>query len=92
MRRRSEAELLSVPLQPFLGKAQSSILACRLIAEDRCLPKAVEVAFFQLFSVNDMGNELSETSIAERGSVIVRPPRNDSVFFPLFTTLDALYA
>jgi hypothetical protein len=42
--------------------------------------------------VNDMGNELSETSIAERGSVIVRPPRNDSVFFPLFTTLDALYA
>jgi hypothetical protein len=69
-----------------------SILTGKLIAVYACLTKAVEVAFFQLLSVNDMGDELSETEITKRGSVIVGPPRNNRVFLPLFATLDAFYA
>jgi hypothetical protein len=73
-------------------KAQFSILASKLIAVYACLAKAVEVAFFHLFSANDMRNELSKAGITKRGSVIFGPPRNDGVFFPLFATLDAFYA
>jgi hypothetical protein len=36
-----------------------------LIAIYACLAKAVEVAFFQLFSVNDMGDELFEAGVAK---------------------------
>ena len=79
-------------LAPLLRKAQFPILASQLIAVHACLTKAVEVAFFQLLSVYDVGNELSETGIAEGRSVIFRPPRNDGVFFPLSATLDAFYA
>jgi hypothetical protein len=81
-----------VLLAPLLRKAQFPILASQLIAVHACLTKAVEVAFFQLLSVYDVGNELSETGIAKGRSVIFRPPRNDGVFFPLFATLDAFYA
>lgn len=83
---------LSVVLALPAQKAQFAILACKLIAVYACFPEAVEVAFFQLLSVNDMGDELSETGIAERGSVIVGSPRNNRVFLPLFATLDAFYA
>lgn len=83
---------LSVLSSSLLRKAQFSILAGKLIAVYACLAKAVEVAFFHLFSANDMGNELSKAGITKRGSVIFGPPRNDGVFFPLFATLDAFYA
>jgi hypothetical protein len=81
-----------VLLGALLRKAQFSILASQLIAVYACLAKAVEVAFFHLFSANDMGNELSKAGITKGGSVIFGPPRNDGVFFPLFATLDAFYA
>ena len=79
-------------LVALFRKAQFSILASKLIAVYACLAKAVEVAFFHLFSANDMGNELSKAGITKGGSVIFGPPRNDGVFFPLFATLDAFYA
>jgi len=68
-----------------------SILASKLIAVYACLAEAVEVAFFQLFSVNDVGNEFSETGVTKGRSIIFGPPRNDGVFFPLFAALDAFY-
>ena len=83
---------LSALLVALLREAQFPILASKLIAVGACLPKTVEVAFFQLLSVNDVGNEFSETGVTERGSVIVGPPRDGSVFLPLFATLDAFYA
>jgi len=83
---------LSVAFAFPAQKTQFSILTCKLIAVYACFPEAVEVAFFQLLSVNDMGDELSETGITKRGSVIVGPPRNDRVFLPLFATFDAFYA
>jgi hypothetical protein len=63
-----------------------------LIAVHACLAKAVEVAFLQLFTVNDLGNELSETGATKGRSVIFGPPWNDGVFFPLFAALDTFYA
>jgi len=83
---------LSVFLAPLPQKTQFSILACKLIAVSAWFPEAVEVAFFQLLSVNYTGNDLYKAGITKRGSVIVRPPRNEGVFFPLFATFDAFYA
>ena len=83
---------LSVVLALPAPKAQFAILACKLIAVYGCFPKAVEVAFFELLSVNDMGDKLSETGITKGGRVIVGPPGDKGVFLPLFATLDAFYA
>ncbi len=41
--------------------------------------------------MNYMGNELSKARITKGGSVIIRPPRNDGVFFPFLATFDAFY-
>jgi hypothetical protein len=78
-------------LASLVRKAQFPILADKLIAVYSSFPKAVEVAFFQLLSANDMGNELPETGITKRGGIIVGPPRNDRVFFPFFAAFDAFY-
>jgi hypothetical protein len=42
--------------------------------------------------VNYSGNDLLEAGITKRGTVIVRSPRNDGVFFPLLATFDAFDA
>jgi hypothetical protein len=83
---------LSLSLVPPPRKAQFSIFTRKLIAVDACFAKAVEVAFFKLFPMNDMGNELRKAGMTKRGGEIIRPPGNDGIFFPLIAAFDAFYA
>ena len=51
-------------------------------------PEASQVAFTELPFVDDGRNHLSEARIAQRGTDVIRPPRNDRIFTPLLAAFD----